>query len=116
MYENSLNFAVAYYQAMSDKNIAFIEKCLHPDIQFIGPLGETKGKNAYLEAVRNFFSLFRKLVVRAQFDSSDQAMLAYDVDFPDPIGRIQTAVLITFKDNLIIRIELFFDARLIEKK
>jgi hypothetical protein len=40
-----------------------------------------------------------------------EAMLAYDGDFGDPIGICRTAALLTFKDNLIIRIELFFNAR-----
>jgi ketosteroid isomerase-like protein len=109
MFKNNLDYGVAYYQAMSDKNMAFIEKCLAPNVHFIGPMAETTGKAAYLESVEKFFSLFQKLTVRAQFVSGDQAMLAYDVEFPAPIGSFRTAALLTFKDNLITSIELFFN-------
>jgi len=42
-------------------------------------------------------------------------MLAYDVDFGEPIGMCRTTVLMTFGDGLIPCIELFYDARLFEK-
>lgn len=38
-------------------------------------------------------------------------MMVYDVTFPAPIGIVHTTALMTFKDDLIIDIELFFDAR-----
>jgi hypothetical protein len=42
-------------------------------------------------------------------------MLAYDVDFPLPIGKVSSAMLMTFQDQLILKIELFYDARQVEK-
>jgi hypothetical protein len=42
-------------------------------------------------------------------------MLTYDAEFGEPIGICRTAVLMTFKDQLIERLELFFDARPFEK-
>jgi pyruvate dehydrogenase complex dehydrogenase (E1) component len=53
--------------------------------------------------------------LHASFGSKDQAMVNYDVDFGRLFGICHTAALITFEDNLIARIELFFDARPIEK-
>lgn len=50
MFENNLDYAVAYYQAMSDKNISFMEKCIHPDIQFTGPFAATVGKDVIISA------------------------------------------------------------------
>jgi hypothetical protein len=38
-------------------------------------------------------------------------MLAYEADFGEPVGICRTAVLMTFKDDLIVLIELFYDAR-----
>ena len=43
-------------------------------------------------------------------------MVENNVACPAPIGMIQTAALMTFKDGLIARIELFYDARPFEKK
>jgi hypothetical protein len=38
-------------------------------------------------------------------------MVNYEADFGDPYGIVRSAALITCKDNLIARIELFFDPR-----
>jgi hypothetical protein len=43
-------------------------------------------------------------------------MLTYDMDFIAPVGVCRAAALMTFKDGLIIRNEIFFDARPFDKK
>ncbi len=112
MLEKNITSAVAYYQAMNDKNLVVMEKLLHPDVHFIGPLADVTGKNTYLESLKKFFlPSFNKLTIRATFGSDDQAMLAFDLDCPLPIGIVRTAALITFKDGLIVQIEAFFDPR-----
>lgn len=69
-----------------------------------------------LEATKNFMAFFKTLTLRAKFGFADQAMVVYDVDFPDPIGIIPTASLMTFQEELVTKIELFFDARPFDKK
>jgi hypothetical protein len=101
---------------MNNKNMAYMEKQVHPEVHFIGPLAEFTGKEAYLDSVRKFFNLFKSIKIREQFGSQDQAIIVYDVDCREPIGILRSVALLNFKDNLISRIELFFDARLIEKK
>ena len=108
---SALSLAEAYYTAMGEKNIAILEKYVHPDIQFIAPLAKLKGKEAYIEATKGFMSFFKTLTIQAKFGSEDQAMLAYDVDFPAPIGNVHSAVLLTFHEGLVAKIELFYDAR-----
>ncbi|KJV58176.1 hypothetical protein RFEPED_0551 [Rickettsia felis str. Pedreira] len=39
-----------------------------------------------------------------------------DFDCPEPIGIFRGASLLSFNENLISRIELFYDARPFEKK
>jgi hypothetical protein len=116
MSENNLKLVSAYYRAMNEKNLAGIEKCLHPEILFIGPLAEMAGKDAVLESVKRFFLIFNKLTVRSKLGSEDQAMVVYDLDCPAPIELFRAAAFMTFKDNLIARLELFYDARPFEKK
>ncbi len=44
-------------------------------------------------------------------------MLAYDFMFPAPIGTLRSAVLMDFSNQLISKIELFYDARpFVEKR
>ncbi len=116
MNQNNVAIAEAYYTAVGEKNLDDMEKYLHPDVQFISPFAELKSKASVLEAVTRFMTLFNTLTIRAKFDSNDQAVLVYDVDFPAPIGNIPTASLLTFQDKLIAKIELFFDGRPFEKK
>jgi hypothetical protein len=113
--EVTVNLANTYYQAMANKDIGGVASLLHPDVRLIGPLGEVAGKESVLQAVTRFAALLRSLRVHASFGSKDQAMVNYDVDFGQLFGICHTAALITFEDNLIARIELFFDARPFEK-
>lgn len=115
MDSSNLSIAEAYYAAMATKNISTLEKYLHPDVKLIAPLADAVGKKAVLEAITRAISIFNSLTIRAKFSSGDQAMLAYDVNFPAPIGNVSSAVLMTFQDKLISKIELFYDARQIEK-
>jgi len=114
--EKNIASAVAYYQAMHNKDLAVMEKSLHPDVHLIGPLAELTGKEAVLNSVKHFLSLFKTLTIRARCGDGDQVMLAYDLECPAPIGRFRGAALLTFKDGLIRHYELFYDARPFEKK
>src|SRR5690348_2761309 len=107
MNQNSMAIAEAYYTAMGEKNMAGVEKYLHSDVQFIGPLDEMTGKGPVLEAIRKFVAIFKTLKIRAKFGSENQAMIVYDVDFPAPIGNLPGASLVTFQEGLITKIELF---------
>ena len=116
MPEKNIATAVAYYQAMNKKDLSALEKYLHPEVRLTGPLAEITGKDAVLNSVKHLMALFNKLTIRAQFGAGDRVMLAYDIDFPAPIGVSRAAVLLTFQNDLIIRYELFFDARSFEKR
>jgi hypothetical protein len=116
MLEKNIASAVAYYQAMSNKDLSIVESYLHPEVRLIGPMAEITGKDAVLNSVKHFLALFNKLTIRARCGDGDQVMLAYDLDCPAPIGLFRGAVLLTFQEGLIMRYELFYDARPFEKK
>lgn len=107
---NHVATAEAYYKAINDKDIAGVEATLHPEVQFIGPLASLIGKDSVLDAATRYMSFVQTVEVKTSFSSGQQVMLTYDANFSDPIGLCRTAVQMTFKDNLIDRIELFFDA------
>lgn len=110
------DFVVTYYEAMNKKDLAFIEKQVHPDVHFIGPLAEFTGREAYLDSVRKFFNLFKNIKIREKFASQDKAIIVYDVDCPEPVGILRAVALLNFKGSLISRVELFYDARSLEQK
>lgn len=103
--------AEAYYEAFNAKDLAGIAAHLHPDVQFVAPMGESSGKAAVLEAAKRLLGIIKSIKIRARFGSRDQAMLACDLYYGEPVGVCRTAVLMNFKEGLIARIELFYDAR-----
>lgn len=111
MKNNYADMAENYYRAMAEKDISRLEKYLHPDIQFTTPLIKSKGKEAYLEALKGFMAFFTTLTIRAKLQGSDQAMIVYDVSLPQPIGNLPSAALLSFSAGLISSVELFYDAR-----
>ncbi|CUI18042.1 hypothetical protein PNK_2448 [Candidatus Protochlamydia naegleriophila] len=115
MSQNHAATIEAYYTALAGKNVSALEKYLHPNVQFLGPFGRATGKEAVLGATTHFANLFKSLKIRTTFSSEDQAMIVYDVDFPEPVGLIRTAALMTFPGEIITKIEVFFDARPFEK-
>jgi len=115
MTQSNAASAEAYYKAMSDKDMSGMERRLHPDVRLVTPMEELRGKGAVLEAAQRLMSLIKRIEVHAKLESEDQAMLTYSMDFGEPIGVCRVAALMTFKDSLIVRSELFFDARPFEK-
>jgi len=106
----NIDLAVAYYTEMNNKDLDGIAKYLHQDVHFIGLLGETNGKEALLGAAKGFMDFFKTLTIRAKFGSGNQAMLAYDLECPEPVGILRAAALFTLDDGLITKLELFCDA------
>jgi hypothetical protein len=113
---NNLATAINYYHAMVQKNFDAMASYLHKDVLFIGPLSNMSGKDAVVSAAKNLSQILGDIKIRTKFASHNQIMLAYDFMFPDPIGKLRAAVLMTFTDQLISEIELFYDARPFEEK
>jgi len=110
MIEKNVVSAVAYYKAMADKDLPGMARHLHPDVRLVTPMEELTGKEVVLEAAKRLLNLIKSIKVHAKFGSQEQAMLTYDMDFAEPIGVCRAAALMTFKDGLIVRNEVFFDA------
>ncbi len=115
MPETNLSRAESYYQAICQKDLAAAGQYLHSGVIVSSPLMELAGKEAVLEDVKWFMEIINGLDIRAKFASGNQVMLVFDLDASAPIGILPTAVLMTFKEILISHIELFFDARPLEK-
>jgi hypothetical protein len=116
MTKNNIDLAMAYYQAMNERNFTGVEKYLDSNVRFTTPLADLTGKEAVVSAIKGFMTVAKKVAINASFGNGDQVMLAYEVDFPAPIGTIPSATLMTFKDGFITRIQLFYDARPFETK
>jgi hypothetical protein len=114
--KGNLALVETYYHHMLQKDFDAMAKCLHPEVLFIGPLAEMSGKKAVIEAAKNLTQILSNIEIRAKFSSDNQIILAYDFIFPDPIGQLRAAVLMEFEDQLISKIELFYDGKPFEQK
>ena len=114
---NNVALAEKYYTLLGRKNVEGIKKCLHPDVELHSPLATVKGKEAVVKAASNFSNVIKSLTIRAKFGSGDQAVIISDSDIPGVVGSFPTASLLSFCDELIVKIELFYDGgRMVEKK
>lgn len=111
-YQNdNLGVAENYYCEMLAKNFDAMAMHLHQSVKLISPLAEISGKTNVVDAAKNLRKILTHIDIRAKLCSDSQVMLAYDFFFPEPIGKLRSAVLMEFKDGLISRIELFYDGR-----
>ncbi|MEI8364801.1 MAG: nuclear transport factor 2 family protein [Parachlamydiaceae bacterium] len=82
MSEKNVTSAVAYYQAMNNKDLSVIEKYLHPKVRFIGPMAEITGKDAKSRPLTNF-SQSQRVIVKSRLpsmnNSKDRILRKYDV-------------------------------------
>jgi hypothetical protein len=114
MMNHNKNIAIAhaYYTAMAEKNNQLVEKYLHPEVHLIGPYGQKVGKEAVFEAAKKFMHMFKSIKIHSEFGSDDHVAISYDlVGFGESGTTLRAASLMTFKDGLIVKNELFFDTR-----
>lgn len=117
MHTNKATLAEEYYTLIGKKNAEGIKKYLHPDVVLHSPLAVVRGKEAVIKAAENFMNMIKSLTVRAKFGAGEQAMIVSDSVIPGMADSFPTASLLSFRDELIIKIELFYDGgRLVEKK
>lgn len=103
------DLAKAYYESMGKKNEKDIESRLHPSVTFLSPVAEFRGKQEVFAWVKGFLPNFETLNIRSVCAHENQAMLAYDIKFPNTEKVVRGAALLDFEGDLISRIELFFD-------
>ncbi len=113
---NNLKAAENYYSAMLKKDFDKMASYLHDNVDFIGPLAEMHGRDAVVSSAKNLSQILDDIKIRSKFSHENQIMFAYDFMFPAPIGCLRAAVLMEFTDQLISKIELFYDGRLFEEK
>lgn len=117
MNKTSQKIAMEYYTLVGEKNVEGIKRYLDPNVELCGPLASLKGKEAVVKATSNFMNMFNSLTIRAKFGSEEQAMIVYDTDIPGIAKGFPGSSLLSFRDGMIVKIELFYDgSRFLEKK
>lgn len=113
--QDSKAIGQAYYQVMADKNLQGVATFLDDNFLFSAPLAIIVGKEDFLARVAEFFACCSILTIRSVFCQDDQAVVVFDLEYPEPIGLVQAVALLQIHDGLICRIKLFYNVRLFEK-
>ena len=113
---NNLSIVLAYYEAINQKKPSLAAEKLAEEVKIISPLDEKNGKKDVVNALKGFCAAVERVFVKSKFSNGNQVMLAYDIYFPEPVGKLPAAGLITLEKNLIVNIELFYDGRVVQAK
>lgn len=111
MKTNTEAVAVAYYTALGEKNMAGVKECLHPDVQFIDPQENKIGREAVLKAAEGYSKIFKAITILAKFGAENQAVIVYEVEILGVPKKLKAASLLSFKEGLISKVELFYDTK-----
>lgn len=104
-----------YYESIVSQDFGWINDSLGTDIAFLSPFYEISGKEAVMEVIQKFSEMINDIHIRSIMADDSQVMLAYDVVFKLPYGKERAAALISFQDQKIVHIELFFDRKPFDK-
>lgn len=100
----------AYYQSIKAKAFDDIGQYLHADISFNTPLISLNGKEDVLGAACGFSQELANLEIKCIAGTSNEVLMAYYVTFKGADKPIHAGAWFQFEDDLMKRIELFYNA------
>jgi hypothetical protein len=96
-----------YLAAVNARDLRAIGKTLHPDLHFVGPTGEVRGRESFLEVYNKVFAGLEKLDMTAEALSNNLIYFKYYMVPPAPLGPIHGTLKTTHADDgLIKKIEM----------
>lgn len=103
----ALRIAGEYIAAVNTRNLQAIGKTLHPDLHFVGPAGEVRGRENFLDTYHKVFANVGKLDITAESLANNLIFFKYYMVTPvstDPLhGTMKTTHA---EDGLIKKIEM----------
>ncbi len=110
-HETRASFCASYLDSWRRKDLNAIARHLHSEVDFVGPMVQMHGRDAFLRSTERILPLLERFEPRGSFLAGNKATFIYDFVCRSPIGVVRTAELVRFEDNLIRHVELFYDAR-----
>jgi hypothetical protein len=104
----ALDVARAYHAAWTSKDFDAARRFLAEDLQTDVPLNTYAGRDDFADAVARFGGLADQVDLLAEFGSTTQALLLYDMH-TQPFGTLRVAEHFTIGDGLIRRIRHVHD-------
>ncbi len=110
----NVRVAEEFLAAMKTRDLQAIAKNLHPQLHYIGPTGETRGRESFLETMNQVFARLEKVDMTARFTSGDQTAYVYNMFFAAPPGPTLAASVVTHAEGKIKRVEMIYDSKALD--
>ena len=107
----NIKLAEQHYKNMVDHNFDAMEEYIDNEIELFGPFGKTTGKVDVIAGAKMFASVVSDIKIFEKFSADNKVMLAYEAIFNNNLGSARAAALITFNNDKIVKIELFYDPK-----
>lgn len=102
------SLATKYVEAEGSKDYAAIEAMVTPDVAFKGPFTNLSGSGEHVAALQRMAPVWQRNEMRNVFAHGDQACAVYDF-VTTTSQKIPCVEVLTFRDDKICDIVLFFD-------
>lgn len=106
--QENARIASAYIAALNARNLKGVANNLHPELHYVGPTGETHGREKFLEVAEKIFPNLEKVEVTDQFSTDYQTAYVHNMYYAIPGGVTRGATVITHdpEDGKIKKIEM----------
>jgi ketosteroid isomerase-like protein len=97
--------------AWSSGDLETTRSLLADEVTFTGPLGSTRGADAYIEGIKGMVKIVERTVQHEVFAEGDDVCIIYDLVTKTPRASIPTAGWYKVRDGKITSVRAFFDPR-----
>jgi ketosteroid isomerase-like protein len=97
-------------QAWTSGDFASARATLDDNVEFLGPLGTTRGADAYIEGVQGFARSIDRVEINHSISENEHAVLLYALVTKDG-KRVPTAGHYIVRDGKIVSVRAYFDPR-----
>lgn len=98
-------------QAWSSGDLDTTRSLLAEDVTFDGPLGSTRGADAYIEGIKGMVRIVERVDQHEVFADGGNVCIIYDLVTKTPPARIPTAGWYRVQDGMVTSVKAFFDPR-----
>jgi SnoaL-like domain len=100
--------AVAYIEAVGEKQFDRVAEMLHPDVEFLTSGPSIRGVPAYIDALRRLAPIIVRNDVRTTIVDGRDVAIVYDFVTDTPAGAVPTIEWITTEEGRIRASRLIF--------
>lgn len=104
-----------YHNAWTSGDFTTARNCLADSLDFKGSMDSFSNADTFIEALKGFMQMVRKVTLLQSYHDDKGAALLYDCDTASPAGTIRTAEFFSVSNEKIESIRLVFDATELRK-